>query len=1331
MSDGTEQRQRVPAAWAPRRFQVDELGLDRLIAICARLGAHLRRVDHAGHEVGTWGPWFDHDETFVLARMASVDRFGMRQSFLQWAGSAPEARMAHHVLELAQWLDGWWLALSGKPAPAALVRDSIGQLVERQLRAPLAEAMGQLGGAVWQELDLAAMHRSLRTAWHEGEADGAEPGDDFHRDATAPTEPPRRDVLRQLFFTFLAALSQLRDLARTHLRGTLAGRRHEPSAGLLLAFLGMYESVQGQINGFTDRHVDFYYQRCLGFRARPAQADHVHVAGVVDALAAPALVLPAGTSFVAGKDMAGQPLHFVSERAATLGDARVAALCTLRLQRDEGISPEAELGYVTGIRALRLDPAGLGEAPVPLFGGGPGSQEAALGLVVASPTLLLREGTREIELNLRLAWPRASQNELYARVLAAAQPEAGPEALRTALGALFACWMLSDNEALTSVQRGQLKTKIMARGMKVEPSTSGRDTPRVGLGTPLDLMCDDPRPEYVPRDLAFFEYMDDLFEVALTHERGWFTAERVQIGRPPRLQAGAGGLQMKIFLRPEDPPIVGADAGVHGSLWRTRLPMLRLQVSPRARIHPYSLFDGAQLLEAEVKVRVHEARDIVLQNNLGPLDPSKAFSPFGPLPTTSSYLVFGSPEAARKNLDSLALHVEWGGLPQEPGGFASHYRGYGPDQAGGRFTAALSILRDGQWQDCGGLSACQPLFAGLDEHGRLPMAQTIEIDSVSVRQHARASEVPLRIEPGTRDGLMRLRLQGPGGAFGHAAYPELLSEALTQQARRRWRSTPLPKAPYTPVIERIWIEYSASTTVRPGAERGDDTVADPERLLHIRPFGVGELVPDAALSYHGLLPRLEPDGSLCIGLRASRVEGPLSLLFELRGDEVRGQRSVLPRTALRWSWLDANLWRALAPRHVQADGTQGMLGSGIVELDLPALSNAGNTAFNMALDAAAAASPGGGLDSGLGDGLYWLRLACDGDLDAAAPLAGLHTQALTLRREIGAAGASDAPLPPRRITQAAQAITGLAGVLQPELSTGWRPAEDTTQMRVRAGERLRHKNRASLAWDIERLVLEAFPEVFKVKCLTPGESKLPRGEVRVVVVPHVRLNHLEDSTRAPLFNAHAIRRIETFLAEHGSPSAALRVCNPSYERVLVRCLLDLDEAVQAGDALRRVNRALVEYLSPWHDKGYGARFGWVLQCAELQSVVRAVQGVRAVGRLSLLHLYAKAGGGHRLGDTARSRFPLGEAGFEGPDELDRADEPEAAWVGEPGPGPFGEAAGGGGEPGIELRHHLAWSLALPMPEHLIAVAGLGRRPRATGVSMLDVGRTFVIGGGPA
>jgi len=1308
MSGGTEQRQRAPAAWSPRRFQVDELGLDRLVEVCARVGEHLRRVDHAGHEVGTWRTWFERDETFVLARIASVDRYGLRQAFLGWEGSAPVSRLAHQVLELAHLVDGWWLALSGKPPPATIVHEAIGQLVERQLSAPLAAVMRQLRGAEWQGQDLVALHRTLRAAWHEDAA---------ARDAGAsdllalPVEPPRRDVLRQLFFSFLTALSQLRDLARTHLRGTLASGRHDPSVGLLLAFLGLYESVQARVNAFSDRHIDFYYERCLGLRPHPAQPDRVHVACVVDALSGPGITLPEGTAFVAGKDIAGQPLHYVSERPASIGDARVAALCTLRLQRDERISPEAELGYVTGIRALRADPARLAETPVPLFGGGPGSEEAALGLVIASPILQLREGPREIELNLRLAWPRASQNELLGHVLAATRPET----LRSSLGALFACWMLSDDEALTPLQRGLLRRQAVAMGLRAEPPTQRREG---GLGTPLDLMCDEPRAEYKPRELAFYKYVTDLFDVSLTHAGGWFVAERVQIGRPPRVQAGAGGLQMRIFLRPEDPAIVGADAAVHGGLWRTRLPLLRLQVSPRARLHPYSLFDGAQLLEAEVRVRVREARDLLLQNNLGPLDASKAFSPFGPLPTTSSYLVFGSPEAARKNLDSLALHVEWGALPQDEGGFARHYRGYGNELTDGRFTLALSILRDGRWQECGGVSAAQPLFAELDEHGRVPAAQTIELDGETVRQHAWASEVPLRIDPATRDGLVRMRLVGPRSAFGHAAYPGLLSDALTRQARRRWRAAPLPNAPYTPVVERIWVDYAASTTIRPGTERGAEPVSDPERLLHIRPFGVGELVPDAALSFHGLLPRLEPDGSLCIGVQASRLEGPLNLLFVLRGDDVPANRAALPRTALRWSWLEANQWRPLAPRHVQADGTQGMLGSGVVELDLPPLSGAGNTAI--------ARGPGGGLDGSDGEGLVWLRLACDGDLDAAAPLAGLHAQALTLRRESGAAGAADAPLPARRISQAAQAIAGLAGVVQPERSSGWRAAEDTAQLRVRAGERLRHKNRASLAWDIERLVLESFPEVFKVKCLAPGESGLGRGEARVVVVPHVRLNHPEDSTLAPRLDAFAIQRIEDFLAARCSPSAVLKVCNATYERVQVRCLLRLDGATQPGAALRRVNRALVEYLSPWHDVGYGARFGWRLQCAELQSVVRAVPGVEAVGRLSLLHLVETADGRYRLGDTARSRFPLGEVGFEVPDELDRPDESEGQWV-----GAGGLARSGDAEPGSELRPNAAWSLAMPMPEHLIGVAGTGRRPRATGIAMLGVGGTFVVGGGPA
>lgn len=1234
MIDGTEQGQRLPGAWADGGFKVDEMSLDRLIEACARIGERLRFVDLNGHEQGTWAPWFDGDETLMLARIASIDRYGRQQAFLAKAGSAPLAEMAFDVLELARLLDSWLQALSGREPPAATVHEVIRQLVERPLGGQLKWLAERVRAASWEGRSLLATYQGLHPLWRLA-------GDE----TLPPAEELRREHLRGMYFAFLAAVGQVCTLAREHLPKTLSGGRHEPSAGLLLAFLGMYESVLGEVNRFTDRHIDFYYRTCLGLEQRALQPDRVPVACQLDPLAPPELALPAGTAFVAGKDIAGQPLRFRSLEDAALGDARVASLCTVRLQRDDRIEPEATLGYVTGIRVQPLGLPNPDAAAVPSFGGGAGSHEATLGLAVATPLLLLKEGAREIELDLRLAWPRA----LRSRALA---PGLRVRAGRTLdLGALFGCWLLDETAEFTDEQQEALER--LAQG---------------------------------PRDRAFYNYASALFEVALTHAQGWLVAERVQVARAPRGSGGAAGLQLRIQLRPEDPPVVGCDPAIHGAQWPTRLPLLRLQVNPRARLHPYSLLEGARLLEAEMRVRVRGAKDLLLQNNLGPLDPTKTFAPFGPLPTTSSYLVVGSPEASRKSLDAMALRVEWGGLPQGPGGFAAHYAGYGPEQGAGSFTAALSILRDGQWNACGGRSAAQPLFAPPDAQERVPSRQRIEVDRASVRQHAWASEVPLEaIGPGTRNGLVRLQLNQPRGAFGHAAYPSLLADALSTRARRR-RVVSLPEAPYTPVIEAISLDYEASTRIRPDAERRAGATPDGERLMHIHPFGVAELVTDAQVPFHGVLPALGPDGSLCIGLRGSRLEGPLSLLFQLHEDDVPAFGAATPRVALQWSALQANHWRALPPRCVLADGTEGMLTSGVVRLDLPALATTGNSILEA--------------------GLFWLRVARSERPEAAAGLRAVHAQALVLEREVGAAGAADAPLPAGRITQSEVPVAGLAGVLQPEPSTGWRPAEDERQFRVRAGERLRHKQRASLGWDIERLVLQEFPEVFKVKCLSAAESQaaeLGPGGLRVVVVPRVRVHVPQDSLRAPRFDASRLLRIQEFLAARASPFARLQVCNPSYERVQVRCRVLLAGGEHPGSALRRIHRTLVEFLSPWHEVGYGARFGWVVRCDELQAIVRAVPGVAAVGGLSLLHLVESSPGRFTLHDTRRGRAT-----------------------------PRGAAAGAPGAERSEAQvsYRDPWSLVLPMGEHLVSVARrvVGHVPRATGVSLLSVGDTFVVGG---
>ena len=89
-------------------------------------------------------------------------------------------------------------------------------------------------------------------------------------------------------------------------------------------------------------------------RPRPAVPDHAHLVLQRDPRSALELVVPAGTRFLAGRDEAGADIVFQADTALAVSEARVARLCTLRLERDPLISPEHELGYVNRARAMRL-----------------------------------------------------------------------------------------------------------------------------------------------------------------------------------------------------------------------------------------------------------------------------------------------------------------------------------------------------------------------------------------------------------------------------------------------------------------------------------------------------------------------------------------------------------------------------------------------------------------------------------------------------------------------------------------------------------------------------------------------------------------------------------------------------------------------------------------------------------------------------------------------------------------------------------------------------------------------------------------------------------------
>ena len=96
-----------------------------------------------------------------------------------------------------------------------------------------------------------------------------------------------------------------------------------------------------------------------------------------------------------------------------------------------------------------------------------------------------------------------------------------------------------------------------------------------------------------------------------------------------------------------------------------------------------------------------------------------------------------------------------------------------------------------------------------------------------------------------------------------------------------------------------------------------------------------------------------------------------------------------------------------------------------------------------------------------------------------------------------------AGLPAGTISASGKNLPGIVEIIQVVKGHGGRMGGDAGDICLRLSDRIAHRNRALLPADYERLVLQHFPQVVKVKCL-PGLDTKKRnrsGVVTLVIVP--------------------------------------------------------------------------------------------------------------------------------------------------------------------------------------------------------------------------------------
>jgi hypothetical protein len=705
-------------------------------------------------------------------------------------------------------------------------------------------------------------------------------------------------------------------------------------------------------------------------------------------------------------------------------------------------------------------------------------------------------------------------------------------------------------------------------------------------------------------------------DVALTGAEGWLAPDSVQA----ELQdngAGQSALSLTATLSAAAPAVVPFDSALHGPGEPVDRPILRCLIKGESGI--YDALDGLVVEKVDLSVDVKGVRNLVVQNGDGPLNVNQAMPLFGSQPQIGAPFYIGSAEAFSKRLTSLDLHLEWKAPPAD---LYNHYREYFDVidpflifNFHTFFRADLDLLYDRSFRP---LRSNDPLrvnelFGQVATDPRTISAVRGDFDAAFAgRQYLEQPDLeqPDSFNAGSKYGFVRLVLANPTRgdlgayattvpfeAFGHRAFPRRYADEAIAISKNQ--AGTLPNEPYTPVLNSLSLDYTATAALVPGDRHAAGT------FLTIGPFGA---IPASDRAVARLVPQIDGQAALFLGIERVQPPANLSLFFQIDVGTASSAEVLKPGDT-EWSYLARESWQTLNSSAVLVDSTDGFQRPGLITIAVPR-------------DASL-------VNHGLPSGLAWLRALIHHPPESAARTLAVKTHGALARFEPGTLPLEDfeghlvSGLPAGTIGRLVQRNANISRVEQPNPSFGGRGTEGSTEYFRRSSERLRHRNRAVTAWDLERLVLEAFPDVFKVKCLphTDATGAVAAGHAALVIIPNVRRTGATNVLE-PRASAVLIGDIQEHLDGLTSAFADVHVIHPVFERLRVEAKVVFTRGRDPGYYAAVLNDELCRFLSPWaFQEGEDILFGARIYRSEILAFVEGREYVDHVTDLKLYHSF--------------------------------------------------------------------------------------------------------------
>jgi hypothetical protein len=719
--------------------------------------------------------------------------------------------------------------------------------------------------------------------------------------------------------------------------------------------------------------------------------------------------------------------------------------------------------------------------------------------------------------------------------------------------------------------------------------------------------------------------LKNAIDIYFTAEEGWVSPDVVLLGElklDPPGQINPDPelpfefqyiLTLQVELSAGAPPVVPYTEEIHQQNLNTIYAAMRIVVRPESFLQEtLSAFYTNSIV---VNIKVTGVKDLVVQNDQGVLDPAGELMPFTAFPKIGSNLYIGSKEVFSKNVKSLELALTWLDVPAD---MPAHYEAYENVNINdnGDFEADLFLLHGKQWKNL--TNGTATLFNTVN-------TALTKVISIGALEFAQAIAPAMRkldpLEPlfnfdqNTRDGFLRLSLTLPkepsgGGlndlpfeAFGHKTFATAYSQRAIQISQGATVS--LPNPPYTPVLSSVTLNYESEIQLAPHQPNKID------KYFLLDAFGNQESVEAVQVT---LLPAHLEQGALYLGI--AQTEGPQihSLLLQIEEGSTPGVE-LLVQGNISWSYLAGNEWKVIGRSDILEDRTNGFQKSGLVRVAVGSDITAQHTLMPS--------------------GMQWLRASVLQNTSGAAAFIDVHTQAAraVLQLPVGRDQLYEehlaSPLSPDKIAALVTRNISIKKVRQPYTSFGGRAPESDAAYRRRVHERLRHRKRAVTAWDYERLLLEAFPEVFKVKTLPhlDIDNNLAPGHTKIVIVPDWK-KRPSGNPLQPKANLSFLKELEEYMIPRSPSQTILHLVNPVYEPMLVDCKIDFNPGFDPGFHADLLNEELTEFLSPWaYDDGEDIVFGGRLPASEIMAFIEGQEYVNHIFDFALYHQHSTVVGG--------------------------------------------------------------------------------------------------------